>query len=175
VSEKDYFTVETTSLTLPKRGALAIFCGDKPKKGPNGGTSCSLRGPLLLMPPEMWDDPEETLAKVAKVLNDNAHLFFDSAKTMRDGQAATIQAARIEGARLALEAAHSSVKTLIGADLSGSDCRDAGEGYDYAIDDAMEQIRALDPAQIVGGAPLPAQIAPGDQAQARTFDGGTDG
>jgi hypothetical protein len=65
--------------------------------------------------------------------------------------AQTIQAARIEGARLALEAAHSSVKTLIGADLSGSDCRDAGEGYDYAIDDAMGQIRALDPAQIVKG------------------------
>jgi hypothetical protein len=63
-------------------------------------------------------------------------------------QAAAIQAARIEGARMALEAALSTVKILIGADLSGSDCRDAGEGYDYAIDDAMEQIRALDPAII---------------------------
>ena len=78
--DRDYFTVEPTSLTIPRSGALAIFCGDKPKKHPDGGTSFSLRGPLLLMPQEMWDDPDETMAKVARVLNENAHLFFSSAK-----------------------------------------------------------------------------------------------
>ena len=29
----------------------------------------------------MWGDAEEVAAKVAKVLNENAHLFFDSADT----------------------------------------------------------------------------------------------
>lgn len=80
MTEKDYFTVAPCSLTIPRRGALAIFCGDKPKKNDDGTTSYSLRGPLLLMPPELWDEGPETMAKVAQVLNDNAHLFFDSAK-----------------------------------------------------------------------------------------------
>ena len=39
-----------------------------------------LRGPLLIIPPDMWGDPEGIAEKVAKVLNDNASLFFDSAK-----------------------------------------------------------------------------------------------
>lgn len=39
----------------------------------------SLRGPLLVMPPDMWADPDKIAAKVARVLNDSAHLFFDSA------------------------------------------------------------------------------------------------
>lgn len=79
MSDKDYFTVEATSLDIPRSGAMAIFCGDKPKRHEDGSTSYSLRGPLLLMPPEMWDDPEDIMAKVAKVLNENAHLFFSSA------------------------------------------------------------------------------------------------
>lgn len=78
--ERDYFTVEETSATIPSRGALAIFAGDKPRKNADGSTSHSLRGPLLLMPQEMWSDADETMAKIAKLLNDNAHLFFDSAK-----------------------------------------------------------------------------------------------
>lgn len=80
MSERDYFTVQETSLTIPRSGALAIFAGDKPRKNADGTTSHSLRGPLLLMPQEMWTDAEETIAKIAKLLNDNAHLFFDSAK-----------------------------------------------------------------------------------------------
>lgn len=74
-----YFEVEPTALTIPSRGALAIYCGDAPRRHPNGTTSFSIRGPLLLMPPEMWTDAEATMAKIAKVLNDHAHLFFDSA------------------------------------------------------------------------------------------------
>ncbi len=81
MADRDYFTVQETSLTIPRSGALAIFAGDKPRKNADGSTSHSLRGPLLLMPQEMWSDAEETIAKVAKLLNDNAHLFFDSAKT----------------------------------------------------------------------------------------------
>lgn len=38
-----------------------------------------MSGPLLIIPPDMWRDPDGIAAKVASVLNDNAHLFFDSA------------------------------------------------------------------------------------------------
>jgi hypothetical protein len=75
-----YFTVEPTSCTIRDRGALAIYCGDKPRKNEDGSTSLSLRAPLLLMPPEMFCDAEEVMEKVARVLNENAHLFFDSAR-----------------------------------------------------------------------------------------------
>lgn len=86
-AEHDYFSVEGTALTIPKRGALAIYCGDAPRRNEEEGTtSFSLRGPLLLMPQEMWDDPEGTMAKIAKVLNDNAHLFFDSAPKPADAK-----------------------------------------------------------------------------------------
>lgn len=78
--ERDYFTVQETSLTIPRSGALAIFAGDMPRKNADGSTSHSLRAPLLLMPQELWTDADETLEKIAKLLNDNAHLFFDSAK-----------------------------------------------------------------------------------------------
>lgn len=75
-----YFTVGHTACTIPDRGALSIICGDAPRRDEaKGTTSYSLRGPLLLIPPDMWDDPDEIAAKVARVLNDNAHLFFDSA------------------------------------------------------------------------------------------------
>lgn len=75
----EYFSVETTSCTIRKGGALAIYCGDAPRKNDDGTTSHSLRGPLLIMPHEMWNDPETVAGKVARVLNENAHLFFDSA------------------------------------------------------------------------------------------------
>ncbi len=78
--DRNYFTVMGTALTIPKRGARAIYAGDLPRKNANGTTSYSLRAPLLIMPPEMFDDEEEVLNRVAALLNDNAHLFFDSAK-----------------------------------------------------------------------------------------------
>ena len=78
--QEPYFTVEPTSLTIPKRGALAIFAGDRPKDMGNGAKSYSLRGPFLIIPQEMWEGEAELAAKVAQVLNENAHLFFDSAK-----------------------------------------------------------------------------------------------
>lgn len=74
-----YFSVEPTSMTIPKRGAVAIYAGDAPRKNADGSTSHSMSGPLLIIPPDMWTDPDEIAAKVARVLNDNAHLFFDSA------------------------------------------------------------------------------------------------
>ena len=67
-----------------REGAEAItmtYCGDAPRRNEaEGTTSYSLRGPLLIIPPDMWRDPEGIAEKVAKVLNDNASLFFDSAK-----------------------------------------------------------------------------------------------
>lgn len=80
MEDKPYFTAETTSLTLPKRGCLAIYAGEKPRKNANGSTSYSMRGPMLIMPNDMWHDDKDLIEKVAKLLNDNAHLFFDSAK-----------------------------------------------------------------------------------------------
>lgn len=76
----DYFTAAPTALTIPKRGALAIYAGEKPRKLADGGVSMGLRGPLLIMPPEMWIDGEEMMADIARLLNENADRFFDSAK-----------------------------------------------------------------------------------------------
>lgn len=76
-----YFTVETTALTIPKRGAMAIYAGDKPRKDADGRvTSFSMRTPLLLMPEGMFQDEAALIQKIADLLNANAHLFFDSAK-----------------------------------------------------------------------------------------------
>ena len=77
---ENYFTVETTSLTIPKRGAKAIYAGDKPRKNADGTTSFSMRAPLLLMPEGMFKDEDEVLRKVVDLLNVNAVIFFDSAK-----------------------------------------------------------------------------------------------
>lgn len=77
---ENYFTVETTSLTIPKRGAKAIYAGDKPRKNADGTTSFSMRAPLLLMPGGMFKDEDEVLRKVVDLLNVNAAIFFDSAK-----------------------------------------------------------------------------------------------
>lgn len=77
---EDYFTVETTSLTIPKRGAKAIFAGDKPKKNADGTSSFSMRAPLLLMPEGMFHDEDDVLRKIVDLLNANASIFFDSAK-----------------------------------------------------------------------------------------------
>ncbi len=75
----EYFTVEATALTIPERGAMAIYAGDKPRKNADGTTSYSMRAPLLLMPEGMFHDEAALLQKIAKLLNENAHLFFDSA------------------------------------------------------------------------------------------------
>ena len=42
----------------------------------------------------------------------------------------------------ALAEAVETVRALEGKDMSGTDCRDAGEGYDLAIRDAVAAIRA---------------------------------
>jgi hypothetical protein len=90
----EYFTAEETSLTISTGGALAIFAGDSPRHNADGSTNHALRAPLLLMPQEMWSGQDELMAKIAKVLNDNAHVFFDSANRStgqreedQDGQA----------------------------------------------------------------------------------------
>lgn len=79
-----YFTVESTACTIPKRGAMAIYCGDAPKLDDEGRvTSFSLRAPLLIMPPDFFSDEEETLRKVVGVLNKNAGFFYSSALTRK--------------------------------------------------------------------------------------------
>lgn len=78
-----YFTVEETAAVIQKRGALAIYCGDAPRRDDEEGTTIHpLRAPLLIMPPDMFSEPEETLAKVAAVLNENAGCFFSSAHVL---------------------------------------------------------------------------------------------
>lgn len=77
---EEYFTAAPTACTIPRRGAMAIYCGEKDRINEQGQRVMSLRGPLLLMPPEMWTDGEETMQRIARLLNDNAALFFDSAK-----------------------------------------------------------------------------------------------
>lgn len=79
MTDHQYFTVEGTALTIQKRGALAIYCGDAPRTNADGSTSHSLRAPLLILPPDLFEDGEEEIRKVAQLLNANAHLFFSSA------------------------------------------------------------------------------------------------
>ena len=76
----DYFNVESTSLTIQHRGALAIYAGEKSRRNPDGTISIFMRAPLLVLPPDMFTDGEAVLDRICKLLNDNAHLFFDSAK-----------------------------------------------------------------------------------------------
>ena len=79
MGDYNYFTVETTTLTIPKSGCIAIYAGEKPRRLEDGRTSYSLRAPLFLVPPDMFHNENEVIEKVAKLLNENAHLFFDSA------------------------------------------------------------------------------------------------
>ena len=80
-----YFTVEQTSYTIREGGAWAIFAGDAPRDNGDGTRSYSLRGPLLLMPPDMWSEDSEIMGKVAAALNDRAADFFESAKPPTGG------------------------------------------------------------------------------------------
>lgn len=77
---RDYFTVEHTSLTIPKRGALAIYCGDRPTKNADGSTTHSLRVPLFLIPEDIVGNAEEIAREVSAILNAHADRFFASAK-----------------------------------------------------------------------------------------------
>jgi len=77
--ERDYFTVETTSMLIQERGALAIYTGEKPRKNPDGSTSCFMRAPMLLIPQGLSREPEVIMEKVARILNEHAAEFFDSA------------------------------------------------------------------------------------------------
>lgn len=78
--QHDYFTVERTTITIPDDGALAIVAGDAPKHHADGSQSLSLRFPVLLMPPDMVQNPGEIMEAIARILNEHAHKFFDSAK-----------------------------------------------------------------------------------------------
>lgn len=84
MTECNYFEADRTACTIPTRGARAIICGDKPRKNADGTTSYTLRGPLLIMPNDMWGDPDEIMEKVARILNEHAAEFFDSAKPAAD-------------------------------------------------------------------------------------------
>ena len=79
MADRKYFTVESTSLTIRKSGSLAIYCGDRPRRNADGSTSHSLRAPMAIIPPELFDDEEERAETLAEVLNENAHRFYKSA------------------------------------------------------------------------------------------------
>ena len=114
MEDRDYFTVGPTSLTLPRSGCQAIFAGDKPRKNPDGSTSYSLRGPFLLMPPEMWGDQQSVIEKVARILNENAGAFFDSAGDDQRGAAAKLkrQKAQITGLAETVRKAKHTIREL---------------------------------------------------------------
>lgn len=75
-----YFEVMPTAATIRERGAIAIYAGDAPRKNNDGTTAHSMRAPLLLMPPGMFKDSDEIMAKIARILNEHAAEFFDSAQ-----------------------------------------------------------------------------------------------
>ena len=79
MTEHQYFSVKTTSIKVKQSGALAIYCGEAPRKMANGRTALSMRWPLFIMPPEMFSDADKVMQKACDLLNANAHLFFDSA------------------------------------------------------------------------------------------------
>lgn len=80
MTDHKYFTVETTSLTLRKSGSLAIYCGDSPRRNADGSTNHSLRAPMAIIPPELFDEEEEMATTIGEVLNENAHRFYKSAR-----------------------------------------------------------------------------------------------
>ncbi|MBC7282624.1 hypothetical protein [Hoeflea sp.] len=81
----DYFKVEGTACTIPRPGARAIICGDAPRYDDDAKTaSYPMRAPLLIMPPDMFSNADETLGMVADVLNENAARFFSSAQASKD-------------------------------------------------------------------------------------------
>lgn len=82
MADREYFTVTTTACTIERRGAKAIYAGDKPRKNADGSTTLSLRGPLLIMPSDMWSDEDVLLQKIADLLNEHSDRFFDSAKAV---------------------------------------------------------------------------------------------
>lgn len=79
MNEHQYFTVDSTALTIPDRGALAIYCGDAPRTNPDGSVSHCMRAPLLIMPPYMFQHADVEMGKVAYALNKHAALFYPSA------------------------------------------------------------------------------------------------
>lgn len=80
MDDTPYFTVEPTAMTIPKRGSLAIYCGDKSRTNEDGTRSLFMRAPLLLMPDGMFSDAPEVMEKVARILNEHAAEFYASAK-----------------------------------------------------------------------------------------------
>jgi hypothetical protein len=79
---EEYFEVDTTGLLIQERGAWAIFCGEKSTRNEDGSTIMHVHAPLLIMPNNgMWANQEEVMTKIARILNENAFEFFDSAKT----------------------------------------------------------------------------------------------
>lgn len=83
MEKHEYFSVEPTSATIMKRGALAIYCGDAPRKNDDGSVSHSLRAPLLMLPPGTFRDSDEIMRIVAAILNENASRLFPSAASQQ--------------------------------------------------------------------------------------------
>lgn len=73
------FSVETTAATIQKRGALAIYYQRPPRRHDDGSNSISLRLPLLLMPPGVFRNSDEIMARIARILNESASEFHGPA------------------------------------------------------------------------------------------------
>lgn len=74
VEDRPYFDVSTTAATINKRGAYAIYAGDKPRRT-DGGVSYPLRFPMLMMP-DFISNKEAVMQAVADVLNQHGERFF---------------------------------------------------------------------------------------------------
>ena len=79
-----YFSVLPTSCVAPAKDRLAIYAGDAPRRNEDGTTSMQLRAPVVIMA-GYHDDQEGIAEMIAEVLNENAHRFFESAKTEESG------------------------------------------------------------------------------------------
>lgn len=88
-----YFTVGFTSVEMESKRepgvrkvlpALTIFSAD-PVVTPDGAIKACAPWPFLVITPGLWSDEQERAERVAKLLNENAHLFFESARTDQPG------------------------------------------------------------------------------------------
>lgn len=84
VPSRPYFEAETTSATIPNRGAWAVYLGDQPRRTERG-ISYPLRFPMLMLP-DFITPQESTVKTVAEVLNQHAERFIpgESAQSTHD-------------------------------------------------------------------------------------------
>lgn len=88
-----YFTVGFSLMDMGSKSepgvfkrhrACTIFSAD-PVATPDGTIKTCAPWPFLVIPPGLWSDEQQTAESLAKLLNENAHLFFKSARTDQPG------------------------------------------------------------------------------------------